>query len=370
MQRRDFLKTSLVAGAGAVVSGCTFDSIWPLGRGDCASDSARPLGRGDCASDSARPLKVCVFADLHFSVGTFANGTPAFLERILARAEAERCDMVIHLGDMVHNLSQKPVQDLVRRYHDFHLPAYHVIGNHDQDGTEHAVTLEAFRLERGYYSFDRGGFRFIVLDPNYFCNEPGKFIHHSKGNYFKRAKGSTINWIPPDQMEWLKATIDTSPVPCVVLSHQSFERGPRGGGVTNAREVREVFNAANAKHPGRVRLVMNGHHHVDHVRILDDLVYWDVNSANHYWWGGVQTKYPKDYVEKHRLTPRTLAWKDPLSAVLTLYPDGRISVKGASSDWLFGVTPRMAGFSEYDGSDRLIAPRIRSFDVTLNGRAG
>ena len=32
-------------------------------------------------------------------------------------------------------------------------------------------------LERGYYSMDRGGFRFVILDPNYFCNEPGRFIH-------------------------------------------------------------------------------------------------------------------------------------------------------------------------------------------------
>ena len=41
----------------------------------------------------------------------------------------------------------------------------------------------------------------------------------------------------------------------------------------------------NAKTPGKVRLVANSHLHVDHMRILDDIAYWDVNSANMYYWG-------------------------------------------------------------------------------------
>ena len=62
----------------------------------------------------------------------------------------------------------------------------------------------------------------------------------------------------------------------------------------------------------------------------------------------------------------TLGWKDPLSAILTLHPNGRIKIEGSRSDWLFGVTPQMAGFPEYDKSDRLIAPVIRDADITLN----
>ena len=349
MNRREFI------GAGAMFGGA----------------AAMPFAAR--AGGMAKPLKICVFADLHFTPGVYTNDTPEFLERILARAEAEKCDMVIHLGDMVQNVAEKPVRDLVRHYNDFKLPTYHVIGNHEQDGATHEELLEVFRLDRGYYSFDRGGFRFVVLDPNYFCNEPGKFIHHSRGNYFHRSMMSTINWIPPDQMEWLKATLDSSPYPCVVLSHQSFERGPGGAMVSNAAEVRRVFNEANAKYPGRVRLVINGHLHVDHLRILDNIAYWDVNSANMYYYGPRQYAYPKEYLAKHAGAPYTygsaedtLGWKDPLSAILTLHPGGRIRIDGSSSDWLFGITPVMANFPKYDKSDRLIAPVIHSADFTLN----
>lgn len=350
MTTRDFLKGGLLA-AGAAV----------LPRDGTAKES------------SGGPLKVCVFADLHFTPGVYTNDDPEFFEKILARARAEKCDMMIHLGDMVQNVDEKPVQELLARYNDFEIPGYHVIGNHEQDGTTHERTLEALKLARGYYSFDKGGFRFVILDPNYYCNEPGKYIHHSKGNYFNRSIISTINWIPPDQVEWLKETIESSPWPCIVLSHQSFERGPAGEMVKNAEEVRAIFRAANERHPGRVRLVMNGHLHVDHLRILDNIAYWDVNSANMYYWGGVKNVYPKDYIARHPGASytlgdirETLGWKDPLSAILILYPNGRIRIEGSKSGWLFGVTPEMAGFANYDHGDRLIAPVIRSADFTLN----
>ena len=47
---------------------------------------------GAVAGAASRPLRVCVFADLHFTPGVYTNDTPEFLERILARAEAEKCD--------------------------------------------------------------------------------------------------------------------------------------------------------------------------------------------------------------------------------------------------------------------------------------
>ena len=272
MNRRDFLRASVLAGGAAVLP-----------------QAAR-------AEAADRPLKVCVFSDLHFTPGVYTNDTPEFLERILARAEKERCDLVIHAGDMVQNVAERPVKELLATYNGFKIPARHVIGNHEQDGTTHEETLEALQLTCGHYFFDMGGFRFVILDPNYFCNEPGQYIHHENGNYFKRVKGSTINWIPPDQLEWLRSVIVCSPYPCVVLSHQSFERPPNGAGVMNKDAVQAIFNEANAKKPGTVRLVMNGHLHMDFLRVLDNILYWDVNSANYQYYDKKHAKYPAESV--------------------------------------------------------------------------
>lgn len=314
---------------------------------------------------AARPLRVCVFADLHYRPGTWTNDTPEFLEKIMARAEAARCDMMIHCGDLLHGVRTAEAKALLKLYDGSKVPGYHILGNHDQDGNLYRETCEAYRMPDGHYSFDKGGFRFVVADPNYFCNEPGKFIHHEKGNYFKRVKGSTINWIPPEQLEWMRDTIFNSPFPCVVLSHQSFERPPTGAGVMNKEAVQAIFNEANRRWPGRVRLVMNGHMHMDYLRVLDNILYWDVNSANYHWFAQTHTAYPADYLAAHRGATHNIGWKEPLSAILTLWPNGRIRIEGSRSEYLFGVSPKDAGLPEFDLNGRYTLPIIQSADMTF-----
>ena len=322
-------------------------------------------GTDAAAAPSGKPLKVCVFADLHYHPGVWTNTeNTSFLEKIMARAEKERCDMMIHLGDFMHGVRSPAQKALLKLYNNFKVPGYHILGNHDQDGNPYKETCEAYRMPDGHYTFDKSGFRFVIADPNYFSNEPGKFIHHGNGNYFKRGPGSTINWIPPDQLEWMRATIVGSPYPCVVLSHQSFERA-HCAPVMNKKEVQAIFNEANAKKPGTVRLVMNGHLHIDHLRVLDNILYWDVNSATYQYFAKKHGKYPAEYVKTHRGSPNNIGWKEPLSAILTLWPNGRIKIDGAKSDWLFGVSPEDAGYPAYDADGRETLPVIQSADMTF-----
>lgn len=352
ISRRGFL-----TGGAALAAGGAF-----------AAPAAPTSSMAPAAPDSptaGNPLKVCVFADLHYDPGRWTNTEDlSFIGKIVERAEKERCDMMIHLGDLMHGVRKPEQKELLALYHGSKVPGRHVLGNHDQDGNPWEETCEAYRMPGGHYSFDKGGFRFVVADPNYFCNEPGRFIHHGSGNYFKRAKGSTINWIPPEQLEWLRSTIVGSPLPCIVLSHQSFERA-RGAPVSNAAEVRAVFNEANAKKPGAVRLVVNGHLHADNLRILDNILYWDVNSANYKYYLKPHAKYPAQYMKTHRRAGHNLGWKEPLSAILTVWPGGRIRIEGSKSDWLFGVSPADAGYPGSDGDGRQTHPAIQSADVAI-----
>ena len=342
INRRNFLSSAALA-APVALAGC----------------------KAEASTSAGKPLKVCVFADIHYHPGVWTNCEDmSFLEKIMARAEKEKCDMMIHLGDFMHGVKRDEQKAYLKLYNDFKIPGYHILGNHDQDGNPYKETCEAYRMPDGHYTFDRGGFRFVIADPNYFCNEPGKFIHHENGNYFKRIKGSTINWIPPEQMEWLRSTIVGSPYPCIVLSHQSFERG-RGAPVMNKADVQAIFNEANAKKPGTVRLVMNGHMHMDHLRVLDNILYWDVNSANYQYYGSKHNKYPADYVKTHRGAVNNIGWKEPLSAILTMWPNGRIKIEGSKSDWLFGVSPKDAGYPACDSDGRETLPVIQSADMTF-----
>jgi len=324
------------------------------------------LTAGESAADGGAPVKFCVFADIHYKPGDTTNDTVEFLDKILDRAEKAGCSFVIHLGDMIHDLSDSRQKAYVEHYNTARLPTYHVLGNHDQDGTPYGPVVEAFRMPKNYYFFDLGGFRFIVTDPNYGRDAGGNYVHFENTNYVRLCKTMPIVWIPPEQLVWLKETIDASPYPCVVLSHQSFERPPRseaGHGVMNGEEVRRIFDAANRKCPGKVRLVMNGHNHVENLRVLENIVYWDVNSANYQC--ARHKAYPADYVKNHAWAPAVLAWDAPLSAIVTMWPGGRLRIEGSKAGWLFGVTPEKAGVNPYDEVGREMAPVIQSADMTF-----
>lgn len=342
----------------------TTSSSLPLGRRGFLSGAAL-LGAGAALPALAAPsapgaLKFCAFADIHYFPGVFPHDTREWLEKILARAESTACDLVIHMGDFTH--APAKFRDYVDFYNNFKIPAYHTIGNHDDDGNLHEQTLEAYKLTRGYYHFDRGGYRFVVTDTNHILHE-GQIIHYSKSNYYKfgKQKGSSISRLGPEQLEWLKDVVENSPYPVVVTSHASFERT---NGSPEGAAVRKILAEANARHPGRVRLVINGHHHHDHVRILDGIVYLDLNSANYDWVDKPHDKYPAEYLAKWKLAKNTIMWDDPISAIITLSADGRIQVEGQKSRFHLGITPTMAGYPTHD-LGRLTTPDIQSFDIRI-----
>ncbi len=335
-----------------------------IGAGTAALLSGgKALGAGNPAAQTAGKDRVrfCAFADIHYYPKVFPHDTHEWLQRILGRAEKSRADFIIHMGDFTH--APAKFKDYVDLYNDFRTKTYHTIGNHDDDGNAHEETLAAYRLSCGHYFFDCGGFRFIVTDTNNCCID-GKFTHYSRGNYYAIGQKSAklINRVPPEQLEWLKATIEGSPYPCVVTSHASYERDD---GSPDREAVRKIFDDANAKRPGKVRLVINGHHHCDNVRVLENIVYLDLNSAN-YDWVNLHNAYPEEDAKRWRQAQHVIAWNDPISAIITLSHNGHIKVEGQRSSFYRGLTPEMAGLPPTNGRvHRLITPNIQSFEMTI-----
>ncbi|MBR6587656.1 MAG: hypothetical protein IKK82_09565, partial [Kiritimatiellae bacterium] len=252
------------------------------------------------------------------------------------------------------------------------LPAYHVIGNHDDDWNSHEATLKAYRLKEGHYFFDRKGFRFVVVDPNYLRYGDGRIVHYSNGNYYKKndAAGDVIGVVPPEQLKWLKKTIETSPYPCVVFSHQSFER-PTGAACHNFKEVLSIFDEANRRSSGKVRMAINGHHHCDFIRTLNNVVFFDLNSASFYWVGSSHAhgKYPKEYLEKDKVRPKDgkvpyISYEDPLHAIVTMDLDGYIKIDGMESKFACGIGPEDVGF-KFDHSARLATAKVQSLEMRM-----
>ena len=120
------------------------------------------------------------------------------------------------------------------------------------------------RADRSYYSFDKGGVHFVVLDANY--NRDGSDYDH--GNF---------NWtdpnIPAAQLEWLSADLATTKLPTICFSHQPFD-GNDQYHVKNASRVRQVFQDS-----AKVIAVFQGHYHEGNYTLIEGSHYYTVKAV-------------------------------------------------------------------------------------------
>lgn len=184
------------------------------------------------------------------------------------------------------------------------LPVVHCIGNHDVWGWKMKEKLvkqdrlygkqwamDAFRLAARYYSFDRAGWHFIVLDST----------HPAKNGYIAKLDEEQFAWLQTD----LKNTPNTTPV--CVLSHipilcfcAFFDgdneksgnwRVPGAWMHIDARRIKNVFRQHQ-----NIKLCLSGHIHLqDEVEYLG-IKYLCNGAVSGNWWDGDYQEFPPAYV--------------------------------------------------------------------------
>ena len=307
-----------------------------------------------------RKVKFGVFADMHVDI---MHDTKERLEIFLDTCRKEDVDFVIQLGDFcypddnrkvvckpehmpvniayaitVPTYADKPA--IMNMYNNFEKPSYHVLGNHDCDMCSKAEQLKFMNAKNGsYYSFDQGGFHFVVLDTNYIKTADGEFFAYENANYFEA--GFRDDWVrenvSPDQLEWLKEDLAKTTNPTIVFSHASFaQRVTPVTKVKNCKDVLEIFKNA----PGGVVACFNGHHHLDAVTKEDGIWMVQMNSMDCCW-------VDVDFIQENLYGPEidakypnikyTMPYKDPVFAIVTMDDKG-IDIKGRKSEFV-GKTP-------------------------------
>ncbi len=307
-------------------------------------------------------MKFFLFSDFHYSPNGYMN--PGFdgLHLFQRIAEEKNCDMMLHLGDMCHGPTA--VMDFINEYHDFHIPSYACIGNHDMQDDPRDIVVKAYRMPDHHYIIDKGGYRFIMADTNFYRDEKtGEYVPFSGCNYYGKAERETL---PPEEIEWIKESIETSPYPCILCSHASFERFHC---VKNGDVVRKIIDDANQKKPHSVIMCMNGHHHKDHVSIINNVIYFDVTSPAFDCAGcppaPPHDKFNKEDYEKYRWAGYIICPEDPLYYVVTL-EGTTVTVEGAPPTTMHcGITRKDLGMSEYDCMGRTYTPYVSSWKLTL-----
>ncbi len=310
-------------------------------------------------------VKFSVFADLHYHQ-PFPTFAAERLEKIRKRAVENKVDFVIHCGDMCHGPVSRDNPQIVKQYAEFPMPTYHCMGNHEYQLDSHEDALAGYGLEKGYYFFDCKGFRFIVLDLNNMLVD-GKVVPYSSANYFKTPEKQALVTMGEEQFAWLEQTVMDSPYPCVLFSHQSLERLNSEMCLEEQRKIQAMFRRVNADKQ-RILLAVNGHHHRDHLRILDGIAYFDLNSASSDWIGdpGHQGVLPAEIYEQYPQAHRNIYYVDPVHAVITLRDDGYINIEGMQSEFWCGVDRESLGLPVADRDSRICTPNVLSAEFTLS----
>lgn len=301
-------------------------------------------------------MKFLLFADLHYMPKYYKTFGWDALRTFWKRAEETGCDMIIHAGDFCHP-TETP--DFVKAYNDFHIPSYHCLGNHDTDHCSLEEAIKLYNMPNDYYYFDMGGYRFIVTDTSYFFDGE-KYVPYANENYYDYPK--TRETMPPEEIEWLKQTIDESKFPCIIISHASFERC---NGLKNRDAVREVIDNANKKKPHSVLMCINGHHHRENIRLLNNVIYYEMNGASYDWIGATpHDSYPEEETKNYDYMRHTICFNDPLHAIITL-EGTTVTIEGMESSMYLGVTRKTLGLPEYDAAGRAVTASVTSEKITI-----
>lgn len=245
--RRKFMKKGslLVLGSGVAVSGDPANAAPPA---------------------SSRLVRVGLITDLHHA-DKESRGTRHYRESIGKLQEAgrhfekARPDFVVELGDLIDAADSVETElgYLKTVHREFAaLPGgkHCVLGNHCVDTLSKEEFLGVVGQESSYYSFDRNGVHFVVLDSCF----------RSDGEPYQR---KNFEWtdanLPAAELEWLRADLaETTAQQVIVFAHQRIDReGSDKHTVNNAGQVREVLVKS-----AKVRAVFQGHSHAnEHVEI-------------------------------------------------------------------------------------------------------
>ncbi|MBT6156053.1 MAG: alkaline phosphatase [Planctomycetaceae bacterium] len=213
---------------------------------------------GLLAAEPAAKRRVCVglVTDMHYADKAPA-GSRHYRESLVKLSEAaeqfqkQKPDHMVELGDLIDAADSVDVEKgyLKRINKEFAaLPGkkHYVLGNHCVYTLRKDEFLDGVGQKKSYYSFDSGGFHFVVLDSCF----------RSDGKPYGR---KNFQWtdpnIPAEEVEWLKADLKSAKGQTIVFAHQRLDVSNHYG-VKNAAAVRKVLEDS-----GKVLAVFQGHSH-------------------------------------------------------------------------------------------------------------
>lgn len=267
--------------------------------------SRRVVLQGGCVILGAAPteepvLRFGIVTDIHHADKP-EHGTRYYRESLgklreaVTEFERARVAFVVELGDIVDAANDLATErawlkDAVRHLQPAAKDVHYVLGNHCVTTLTKKQFLADIGRERSFYSFDRSGLRFIVLDA---CHRKDG-VSYDAGNFDWKDSD-----VPAAQRDWLRREVASASGKVIVFVHQRLDI-PGVHSVASAEEVRQILESSR-----KVFAVFQGHSHQNDYREI----------------GGI------DYCTMRAVIEGSGAESNGYS-IASVYRDGRIHLKG------------------------------------------
>ena len=291
----------------------TFTGLAALG----AASACSPIkqSRAESTGPKKRVLRIAHMTDFHvLGIKTAMDGMARALRH--AQSQADPPDLIINTGDSIMDALETDKSRAEAQWDTFNsiikaeckLPIMHAIGNHDIWGWGREdknfesdpfygknMAIEKLGLSGRYYTFDRAGWHFVVLDSTHLPNEVSEYPYIGK--------------IDDEQFDWLVKDIRDIPsdTPVCILSHIPIvtacelfdgENEVSGNWVVpaawmhiDARRFRQLF----LQYPN-IRLCLSGHSHQHESLDYLGVRYLTDGAICGDWWRGPYLDFPPAYV--------------------------------------------------------------------------
>ncbi len=229
---------------------------------------------GAWAADDRKPvLRIGLLTDLHYADKASA-GNRCYRETIAKIREAAmkfkdtRVDFVIELGDLIDEAATVDgeigfLKTICSQFANCAQERHYVLGNHCIWSLTKKQFLDNCGAKNARYSFDRGGFHFVILDS---CFRGDGVAYGAKNNKWDDAD------LPAAERDWLHEDLKATRLPTIVFLHHRLDVATAFG-VKSAELVRKILEEA-----GNVMAVFQGHNHVNEHRDLRGIHYCTLNA--------------------------------------------------------------------------------------------
>jgi 3',5'-cyclic AMP phosphodiesterase CpdA len=258
---------------------------------------APALKRFNLSKDQKPVLRVAHLTDVHLKDQFDA---PARFTRCLhhVQQQSPKVDFILNGGDIVFDMNKENITTIDAQWALWHqviksecnLPIHYCLGNHDIWWNENdkgqtrygkAYSMDKIGLQQPYYSFNKNGWKFIMLDS----------VHLDIDNTWHIGK------LGDEQFNWLENELKTTDanMPVLVVSHIPILTATNlvdddivnkwvmtGGDMhTDTAKIIALFY----KYPN-VKLCLSGHIHLREKLVYDNITFICNGAVSGAWWDG------------------------------------------------------------------------------------